>query len=90
VNLPVNLKILLKGLLSPVNYGEKSVVDNFGPGANVINIYAHKFVAQEIYIYIYIYVCGLSRNWYFFTYETIESHNYGDKSVVDNIDPWLL
>jgi hypothetical protein len=31
MNLPVNLKILLTGLLKPVNYGKKSVVDNIGP-----------------------------------------------------------
>jgi hypothetical protein len=31
MNLPINLKILLTGLLKPVNYGKKSVVDNIGP-----------------------------------------------------------
>jgi hypothetical protein len=31
MNLPVNLKILPTGLLKPVNYGKKSVVDNIGP-----------------------------------------------------------
>jgi hypothetical protein len=31
MNLPVNLKILYMGLLKPVNYGKKSVVDNIGP-----------------------------------------------------------
>jgi hypothetical protein len=31
MNLPVNLKILLTGLLKPLNYGKKSEVDNIGP-----------------------------------------------------------
>jgi hypothetical protein len=31
MNLPVNLRILLTGLLKPVNYSKKSVVDNIGP-----------------------------------------------------------
>ncbi len=31
MNSSVNLKILLTGLLKPVNYGKKSVVDNIGP-----------------------------------------------------------
>jgi hypothetical protein len=34
LNLNVNLKILLTGLSSPVNYGEKSVVNNIGPWSN--------------------------------------------------------
>jgi hypothetical protein len=33
MNLPKNLKNLLTGLLKPVNYGKKSVVDNIGPKA---------------------------------------------------------
>jgi hypothetical protein len=35
-NLPVNLKILLTGLLKPINYGENSVVENIGPWAQNI------------------------------------------------------
>jgi hypothetical protein len=31
MNLPVNLRILLRGLLKPINYGKKSIVDNVGP-----------------------------------------------------------
>jgi hypothetical protein len=31
MNLPINLKILLTGLLSPVIYAEKSIANNLGP-----------------------------------------------------------
>jgi hypothetical protein len=35
MSLPVNLTIQLTGLLKPVNYGKKSVVDNIGPSYQV-------------------------------------------------------
>jgi hypothetical protein len=48
MNLPVNLKILLTGLLKPINYSKKSVDDNIGPFLKIVLIiFAKKIILPD-------------------------------------------
>jgi hypothetical protein len=74
MNLPINLKILLTGLLKPLNYGKKSVVENIGPWSNLTcckyslvifnQLSIHQFIAIALYnIYKCCYKCPIALNW---------------------------